>query len=1288
MTSKSFSSKAVLSVCLAVFVSLSLLSYGQQLTGTLSGTTTDTTGAVVSNAKVTMTNQLNGDVRTTVSNGSGYFSITAVQPGTYTVTVEAQGFKQWKQAGIVFAQGDNRNLTQIGLQVGAVNETVEISAGTLSVPTDNAEISTTVPENMVDAFPMGNRDAGELLKIMPGMAFANGTSQGSGFSDKVVGTNSGPVGNFSANGTQPNGAMAFMLDGANLVDPGNAGTQIANINQDMVSEVKVLMSNYSAEYAKGPVIFQAFSKSGGTHFHGEGYVYARNSALNAIDAYTHSQIADGSTTAALGAPAESFYYFGGNLGGPILNKGRQKLFFWAGYEYMRQHPAGSIINYNVPTVEQLGGDFSNTTINGVPGNTVVSSSGTTLAQQLNNVWGYAYGSMYGPPPGGTSTSVPTADFDPNGVIYAKLLPAANVSPNAGNGWNNYQYVSSVPQNRWEATGKLDYAIGDNSKITGSYTRQIETDQHPIGIWWTPQWTLPYPSNVQAATTSQEVMVNFTHVFSPTTTNEAVFTLARYINPNVLTNANKVDRSNLGLTMTGLFGLTTKQMPNILGPWGGMFPDIAEMNLDGPFNGGGFGAEKKDPSFYDNFTKVIGSHTLKFGMYWDTSQNIQSSSAFPNPPSGGANGSYALNWGAVSTGNTVADFLTGAINQYAQPSSDIVNTIQNHQWAIYAQDSYKANRQLTVNYGLRFDHEGQWYGPSNGMAVWDPATYTNNPAVNNPGITWHSIGSSVPLSGWKSPLFYYEPRVGLAYDVFGNGRTVVRGGFASFRYQVAVNDVTGPTNLASGIYTANVYNLQSCAKTGPGVPCGYDFINTASTGTAPTANGTVISAFQQNDNRTPYTNDWNISIAQALPWRSVFEVSYVGNQSRNELINGANGKLDDLNAVQPGGYFFPDPHNGLYVSPGHLTCNNSNAGLNYVNCGATGPNGVALSTNYDTAFTQNDYRPLTNYQDIYLITHGSYANYNALQASWKKQSGPIGFLVNYSFSKVMGIRDGQSDNGPTNGTTVNPFDLRANYGPLAYDHSQILNATYVWNMPKFVHGNHILETGINGWVLSGYTTYQTGAPLQANGTLNFTLPAGLTVPLAGAPDLPDNSIPLPNGLRSNAVSAATWYGTDQTGGGYENFIPQITCDPRNHAKGLYFNPNCFGVPALGQLGTVEWPYLHAPAYFDWDLGLYKSFKITESKQLQFRIQATNWLNHPLYQFGLAGTGDENINLANNTTMTENNLSECQLLVGASATAPCQVPIQGIATSNTNATTTGKPGFKTGQRVVTFSAKFYF
>jgi len=1318
MTSTPFHSaweKAGLVACLAAFVLISTFGFGQQMTGTLTGTTMDSTGAVVANAKVTMTNEASGDVRTTVSNASGYFTITSIQPGTYTVTVDASGFKQWKQANIAFAQGDNRTLPQISLQVGTASETVEISANTLTVPTDNAEISTTVPENMVNAFPMEGRDAGELLKIMPGMAFSNGAVQGNGFTDKVVGTNSGPIGSYSANGTQPNGAMAYMLDGANLVDPGNAGTQIANINQDMVSEVKVLMSDYSAEYAKGPVIFQAFSKSGGSHYHGEAYTYARNSALNAIDAYTHSQIADGSTTAALAAPAESFYYFGGNFGGPIpkLSRGNEKLFFWGGYEYMRQHPAGSILNFNVPTVEQLGGNFTNTSINGqaCPGGTCA------LAQQLLSVWNYAYDGMYAGP--AVNGVIPTSDFDSNGVAYAKLLPHSNITPNAGNGWNNYSYVSQVPQNRWEATGKLDYAIGDNTKLSGSYTRQIEADQHPVGIWWTPPWTLPYPSNVVANTVSQEIMVNGTHVFSPTTTNEAVFTYAKYINPNTLANPNAVSRSALGMTMTGLYGVTTNQMPNLQGPWGGMFPDIGEMNLDGPFNGHGFGATKEDPSVYDNYTKVIGLHTIKLGAYWDTSENLQTSSGIMT----GANGSYELGWGAVSTGNTVADFLLGRVNQYQQPSADIVNTIENHQWAIYAQDSYKANRQLTVNYGLRFDHEGQWYGnDSEGMAVWNPATYTNNPKVANPGYQYHSIANNIPKSGFVSPLFYYEPRVGLAYDIFGNGRTVVRGGFASFRYQLAVNDVGGAYNLPSGIYTANVYNL-----------IGYDAINTAPTGAVPTANGTSISVMQMNDNRTPYTNDWNLSVAQALPGRSVLELSYVGNASRNELINGSNGKIDDLNAVQPGGYFYADPTtavqpNGtpLFVSTAYLPCANSYslgnntstpAGSNYVHCGATGPNNEPLSNNYTATFTQNHYRPLTNYTDVYLITHGSFANYNSLQASWKKQSGPISYILNYTYGKVMGIWDGQSDNGPTNGTTVNPFNLRSNYGPLAYDHSQIINASYVWNLPKFVHGSRLLEGGINGWQLSGYTTYQSGAPLQANSpnpnALNFTWASGLTVPVAGLAgstyQLPDNSIALPNGLRANGVNAATWYGTDQTGGGYENFLPQLTCDPRSgRSSHQYFNPNCFTTPAVGQLGTLQWPYIHLPAYFDWDLGLYKSFQVTESKRIEFRVQGTNWLNHPLYEFGLAGTSDVNINLQQNSTVTfpqsaivglpgqpntgPNGTPDpawpCDYVGGTNSGTNCTYAVHSIANTNTNPTTTGKPAFKTGQRTMLFSAKFYF
>ena len=1303
--------RAGLVACLAVFISVSSLSFGQQLTGTLNGTTVDSTGAVVANAKVTLKNDKSGDVRTTTSNSTGYFTITAIQPGTYTATVSAPGFKEWKRPGIIFNQGDSRTLPDISLQVGSVSETVEITAGALAVPTDNGEVSATIPEHMIDSFPMGNRNAGELLKIMPGMAFSNGASQGSGFSDKTVSSASGPVGSFSANGTQPSGAMAFMLDGTNLVDPGNAGSQMANINQDMVAEVKVLTSDYSAEYAKGPAIFQAFSKSGGLQYHGEGYVYTRNSAMNSIDAFTHSQIvssvnsgANRAQTISLAAPDESYYYMGGNIGGPVpkLAKGNHKLFFWGGYEYMRQHPAGSIINYNIPTAEQLTGDLSNNTINGVSGSTVVST-GKTLAQQLQSSWGAAYNPMNNHIPGGaTATNLPSSVWDPgNGAAYASLIPQASnkflggsqISPGAGNGWNNYQFVTTTPQNRWEATGKLDYAIGDNTKLTGSYSRQIEQDQHPVGIWWTPPWTLPYPSNVVQNLTSNLIMVNATHVFSATTTNEAVFTYTYFNTPSILANPAAVDRTKLGMNIGGLFGAKIAQIPNIQGPWGGAFPDIGNMSLEGSFPGGGFGADKRAPAVYDNFTRVVGSHTLKFGGYWDNDKNIQSSSGW----GGGANGNFNLG-GNFGTGNSVADFLLGRAN-YTQPSQDSPNTIQAHVIAFYGQDQWKMNRQLTLNYGLRLNHNGQWYIGGNGMSVWDPASYTNDPTVANPGLTSHALNSHIPLSGWVSPTFNYEPRVGLAYDVFGNGKTVLRGGYAVFHYNVSVNDIASPASLARGIFTANCNNFQ-----------GYEQVTDATVCTPPTsgrANGSQITVLQMGDNKTPYTADWNIGVAQALPWRSVFEVTYVANHSANELINGGNGKLSDANSNFPGAYWLPDPKQKLnsqaaFVSPNSLPCPNSGTGNTaYVGCGNGGPNGVPVFNNYGLSFNENNYRRLTNYQDIYVLNHAGYANYNSLQMSWQKQAGSVNYMVNYTFSKVLGIRDGNTNQAGSNGTVVNPFDLKANYGPLAYDHTHIANFTYTWNMPKFVHSNRVVEGAINGWTLSGYTTYQAGAPLQANNTVNFSFAGGLSVPLnvlAGTPyQLPDNSILMPNGLRSNSVNQSTWFGTSQNGGGYASMLPLVTCDPRQHASGAYFNPNCFGTPAYGQLGTFNWPYIKAPAYFDSDLGLYKSFHFTESKYVQFRIQSTNFLNHPLPQFGLAGTSDSTVNLTQQTPVvipasavngSGTNLCSGLGLTPNPSTNTCTYTENSIATSNQNSVTNGKPKFKNGQRVLTFSAKFYF
>jgi len=1194
----------------------------QQLTGTLSGTAYDQTGAIIPNATILLRNDASGDVRKTQAGSSGNFTITAVQPATYTLTVSAPGFTTWQEGDIVMGLGDSRTIPNIKLKVGGqLTDIVVISGADAVVPLDTAEISTTLNEQMIQNISLGGRDAGELLKLMPGMAFNNAGNQGSGFNAKTTGTNTGPVGNFSSNGTQPNGAMSFMLDGANLVDPGNAGTQIANINQDMVAEVKVLMSSYSAEYAKGPTIFEAFSKSGGRAFHGEGYLYARNSAFNAWESYSKSEfLANGGNNPALAAslhPDEHFYYMGGNVGGPILipftsfNKDRKKLFFWGGYEYMNQHPASTPINYNVPTPAQLSGDFSNT---GVP-------------QGVLNTWGYAYSAPTNNlPPGATSTSIPVKTFDPAivGLLKSGAYPTPNITPSAGNGWNNYEYANSIPQNRWEATGKVDYAITDNTKLTGSYTRQIENDQHPIAIWWAAPWTLPYPSNVVAATTSQEIMLNLTHVFSATTTNEFVYTLARYINPNQLSNPDAVDRTKLGFNTTGLFGHTTSQIPNIEGPWGGVLPNISNFSFDSTFNGGAFGALKKDPAIYDNFTKVLGTHTAKAGFYWDTSQNLQASSAADN-------GTYNLGWGNTGTGNVVADLLLGRVANYQQQSSIPVLNLQFHQWSLYAQDSWKATSRVTLNYGLRLDHMGQW-STDQGIQVWNPAAYSNSAtAAANTGLQWHANNAAIPLSGWVSPLFYPEPRIGAVLDVFGTGKTVVRTGFAIFRYQVSANDASSG---AAGPVGSFLYQT----------PTGFTGYANNTVGFTPPSslnqNGATISALQMGDNRTPLTMDWNLTLSQATPWRSVFEISYVGNKSENQIINGNNGKIGDVNNVAPGAFFQKDPVTGNFVSPSF----------------PTGSGSPPQFASYQT-FVANNFRPLRNYQDIYVISHGGFAYYNSLQTSWQKQSGPVTFLTNYTFSKVLGTRDGQTSNGGGNGTLVNPFDLASNYGPLAYDHTQVLNIAYVWNLPKPLHGNPLMAELVNGWQISGYSTFQSGAPLQEStgGTLNATFPGNL--PLA-------DMITLPNGLLANAINPSTWFGSNA----YQVILPKVICDPRQgKIAGAYFNPKCFAPPAQGQQGTVNFPYIRNPAYINSDLALFKNFRITENQNIQFRLQAQNILNHPLRQFGLAGNGDETLNFTNPGNSSDPN---------------------GLSQTNTNTTTTGKPAFTTGNRQLTFVLKYFF
>lgn len=1238
----------------------------QQLTATLSGLAADQSDARVPNADVVVKNEGTGDIRATKADSSGFFSVTALIPGSYSVTITAKGFTKWEETGIVLSQGDSRTVPNIHLKVGGETQAVTVISGSdADVPVDTAEISATLNNELVDSATLTGRNAAELIKMMPGVVFNNGGSSGSAYNSQVTGTNNGPAGSFSANGTQPYGSTDVYLDGANLIDPGNAGTQVANINQDMTDSVKYLSASYGAEYAKGPAVLQAFSKSGTQRFHGEAYLYARNTGFgyandwnNKFQQESAAASKPGATPASIAAANkltdQSFYYIGGNIGGPVIipglgfNKNRDKLFFWGGYEKMIQHPYNAPVNINVPTDAQLAGDFSNTGVPSgalsqypyaysIPCNSGASWQGCDSAD-----------SPWMPKGGSTAATIPNLKpyFDPYGAAATALIPHANQTPSAANGQANYAFSPATPQDRWEATGKVTYAFNDNNKLWGTYAYQSEVDEHPLSIWWAPANTVPYPSNPVGNETAHVYLANFTHIFSATSTNEFVFAYSEFVNNNSETKPSAVSDKALGFPSESLYGSShaVDQIPNFFDSWSGQDAAIGEMSFNGGIYGKGtFGKTSKAPSIADTFTKIVGTHSLKAGFYWDTQENLQSTSN--NFGDGGAWAEYDVSpWDSTGTSNIVLDRLLGRNASYTEQSTEPVPDIKWHQWSLWAQDSWKATRKLTLNVGLRADHMGQWYDTLGDTQVWDPATYNNtSSAAPNTGLLWHKLNSSIPSSGWSSALFFYDPRVGAAYDIFGTGKTVLRVGFGTYRYQVSSNDSSAAMNGPLGSFNFSTNN----AFYGYHVNGGAVYTNQAETKsfqyTVPSGlnqNGSGPAADKKGDNEVPYANTYSFGIAQALPGHTVMEASYVGSMSRNQILIGQSN-LGDPNAVPIGAFFKADPKTGVVVNPNPVT-----------------PGGPT--------FTANDYRPLVNYQAIKLYQHGGYANYNSLQVSAQKQSGNLFIFSNFTFGKVLGTRDGATSNGNGNGNVLDPFHLSANYGPLAYDHTKVFNASYSYKLPSPIHGNAFLAGPINGWQISGYTTYQDGANLQAsNPVLNATY---CTAGTTGCPGTAQAPFTMPSGQTSQTINPSTWFGTNE----YPNaVIPILTCNP---AKGLrngqQFNPSCFAAPipptatTYGQQGPNIWPYLRNPHYWGSDMAVFKAFRINDSQRIEARISATNWLNHPNSAFNLSGTN-----------------SDIELLFpGYSSGSAMVSPIL--------SSTTGIPTAKVGYRWLQFAAKYYF
>lgn len=993
---------------------------GQTTTATLSGTVLDASGSVIPGASVTLNNDLSGDIRRSATNGEGYYSISPIPPGTYTLTVEAQGFERGIARGIVLNSADNRAITTT-LKVGSTSDVVEVAAAAEQVKETTGERADVLNTATLQSIAQVGRSAAEYLKIMPGMAqTGNGVTNSPGYTGETVGINGNgsagrqsALGYYAAYGT-PTASMEIMSDGAHVSDPGcNCATPV-NPNGDMIQEVRLMTSAFSAENSKGPVVISTITKAGGNAFHGEGYLSARNYALNGNDWLSNRN----------GLPrAQNVYYFpGGNIGGPVvipgtnLNKSRNKLFFFTGFEYFYQQLSSSQQLASVPTPAMLAGDFSAASIaalgkaGSVPGN----------PQPVNNAQF----------PGG---QIPLSMLDPGGKLLVGLLPKPNANPFQTGGYNWAQQIL-LSQNGYQWVGRVDYSISDSTKLFVRYYHQQELQQFPITLWASVVSNaaqpfpngVPYPTGVSSHNHSESLAGSLTHVFNATTTNE--FTASStYINfPNRLDNPAAIDPAKLGYPYHGFFNNTAANpmIPNLLGSNN----QIATLGNNGGFFAGHGVLFAKKPFFSigDNVAKVWGTHTLKFGFYGEYYANLQ--------PSGqDANGTITESPSTpTSSGNAYADLLLGRVATYTQYNFLAVNRDASYLYEWYAQDSWKISPRFSIDLGVRLQHDGQWFDRYGlGYGVWDPSKYVNSPSAVLPGISWHKLDPSVPNPGFNTRPLFMAPRVGMAWDTFGNGKLLVRGGMGMYRYR-------GP---AVGIgLAAPTGSYQQSLSTNAGTTL-------AAIDAAPTPARSTVGSTQalvaKGQDQMPLTYTYNFTIDYQLPQNNRIEVAYVGTKARH--LGEAN--FHNVNAV---------------------------------------PYGTFLSVANPNSQVYNNWRPYQQFADVTLLTYDGFSDYDGVQFTLNHQGHRSTYMANYTFSKVTG--EG------TAGAVIDTLNPGNNHGPLNFDRRHILNFAYSVNLGAPVHANKILGGVVNDWSASGTVQMQTGAPLQLNSAgsrFNLTLPSGVT-----------------------------------------------------------------------------------------------------------------------------------------------------------------------------------------------------
>jgi len=1192
-----------------ILVALSTLLLGQQ-SGSVVGTVADPSGAVVPNAKVTLTNTQTKDVRATVSNAEGFFAFSGAESGDYSVKVEANGFRSVQQFGLHVGPGDRRNLN-VSLLVATQSTSVTVMAGGSSIVVDSGDLSSELNADNIKKLSLQGRDVTELLKTLPGFnvnTSYNGVQNKPGYDTQITSIASAVGRGISANGAPERaGGADLVSDGAHILDMGCNCNSTQTINPDMVAEVKVTKSAYGGDSSTGPIVVSAVGKSGSADLHGGAYLHFRDHSMNSNDwIYKYND---------QGRPNDRYWYPGGQVGGPVPFT-HKKLVFFTGYEYYNQsfpeQTSGGLLKSMLPTVSERAGHFDPTLSDNAAICSAIASwvSGQYRCQPITSI-DTANGYV-----ADVANNDVSAYISPGSQAMLKLIPQPNHVPTTS---QDYNWVLPLinTNNGYMFHAKVDYNLNDRNKLYVSFNQQHELYGSPVMRWWLPGNAIETPGDPSSSDTSRTVSGSFIRVFNPTTTNEFLAGLSYLDAPITFGDEKAIDRQTLGYPYV-YPNASAKIMPNIMNSWWNNDMGIP-MLLD---NGrGSYFARKMYPSISDNFTKVLKTHTLKVGVSWLRGGDRGSNVGQTDGPTGTAQYGPVWDYNGPPDANGNPTQITSAYNPVLDFLMDLpsgftylpvtISDLKGDQWGFYGQDEWKATKRLSVNFALRLAHDTPFEDATGkyGASAWTQAWYDSDLAsgiTTLPGMRWHAMDKSVPLAGRTTNAVFYAPRFGLAYDFFGNGKTFFRGGFGTYYYSDGVGGSSG-VSIAQGGTSCSLTGATFLSQIdmGKNVQCA----NTLSSLTG----GTAVDP---NDHVEPRTLTYNFTLSQQTIGNSLIELTYSGSQT-SDLIN----PLGNVNNIPIGAFTKPDP-NPASSSYGQL---------------------IPITTISKGGTILQDFYPLTHYTSMNLIRHGAWSNYNALQASWIKQQGSLSYNLNYTWSKTLGITGGSD-----------PINMHNDYGPLAQDRTHVFNASYSYEVGHRFTNNKLESAVLNGWMISGISSLQSGAPLQQSYSSNLNLSG-------------KNSIPDPANAGFNTVSSTYYLGTNSY-----KLQPKLICSPAaGLASGQYINPACFALPAspqfdskgvltvLGGQGPYQMPYLRGPIYFTNDLSLSRTIKVAERQNAEVKFTGMNFLNHALTSFDQNNPNNINLNFTNSV----------------------------LKTSDTN-WTYGVPNEKFGRRVLELSVRYNF